>query len=212
MGAFIAGEPYGSYMARYKAEEEDAVNFRYAGKLLNLSCQYRIGNKSLAAKFFSTYGIVVSDAKAAQYLSLYKRKYPGVVKYWDDAIRKAKLNGYAETIAGRRYIIDAWGGRNAWSSESSAINFPVQGFGGDHKVLAIAEIWENYPEALFMLDLHDGLWYGVPEDHGKELLLDMRDHLSNLPYGDIWNAEVPIPLLFDAQFGDSFGNIHEITR
>ncbi len=209
MAADIAGEGYESFNRRYHEGAEDAVNYRYAGKLLNLSCQYRIGSKSLAHKFFTTYGIVVSQSQAAAYLNLYKRRYKGVKEYWDKAIHKARQNGYAETIAGRRYEINNWSSKK-WQSESSAINFPVQGFGADHKSLAIAALFKQFPEAHFMLDLHDGLFYSVPEHNGKELLLAMRDYISNLPYSDIWGAEVPIKLPFDAQLGKSFGDIKEI--
>ncbi|MAE87234.1 MAG: hypothetical protein CMB80_31160, partial [Flammeovirgaceae bacterium] len=54
MAADIAHEDYEDFMTKYRAEDKAAENFRYAGKLLNLSCQYRIGWKSLMEKFFST--------------------------------------------------------------------------------------------------------------------------------------------------------------
>jgi len=211
MGAEIANESYEDFIRDYKAECPTAQNYRYAGKLLNLSCQYRIGANALKDKFFSTYGIIISSAQAYNYLAAYKRRYPGVQQYWSDAIYKAKASGYAETVAGRRFYLDMWSSHK-WMTESSAINFPVQGFGAEHKSLAIGACYEKYPEAVFSLDLHDGLWYSLPDDHGAELLLDMRDYISTLPYAEIWGLDLPVDLPFDAQLGTTFGNIKEIQR
>jgi DNA polymerase I-like protein with 3'-5' exonuclease and polymerase domains len=209
MGAHIAGMPYDSYMAKYKDRDEEAINYRYAGKLLNLSCQYRIGSNAIAKKFFTTYGIVIEQHVAASYLSMYKSRYPGVVQYWEDSIMKGKVNGYAESVSGRRYYLTKWNSMK-WGTESSAVNFPIQGFGADHKELAIAAAYDKFPEADLILDLHDGLWYSVPEVGGEELLLEMRDYISHLPYAEMWNKDIPVNLLFDAQSGPNFLDIKEL--
>jgi len=210
MGAYINGIQYEEFERRRKAEDKDTINYRYAGKLLNLSCQYRIGKNAIASKFFTTYGIVISQAMGASYLRMYKERYPGVPLYWDKAIQKAKQNGYAETIAGRRYQLTDWNSK-AWATESSAINFPIQGFGADHKDVAISSIFKQFPEVIFVLDLHDGLWYYIPDDRPKELLLEMRDYLNTkVDYNQLWDADIPIPLLFDAQLGPNFKNVHEL--
>lgn len=213
MAAFIAGLPYEVFQSRYLEGDSEAENFRYAGKLLNLSCQYRIGWKSLQSKFFTTYSIVIGPEVARQYLALYKRRYPGVVAYWHEAPAKARKRGFAETIAGRRYYIDEWGSKS-WQSESSAINFPVQGFGGDHKVFAIGELGENFPEAIFILDLHDGLFNLLPKGSGKgedkELLLDMKHHLNSVDYSQVWQKDCKLHFPFDEKIGPSFGNLKAI--
>lgn len=209
MAADIAHKPYQEFVSLYESGDAEMENYRYAGKLLNLSCQYRIGHSSLADKFFTTYGIVISKATASYYLSLYKNRYPGVREYWTKAINIGKDLGYAETIGGRRFYLTDWH-THRWATESSAINFRIQGFGGDHKEVAISHLFDKYPEAIFLLDLHDGLWYGLPENSSKELLLDMRDYISNLPYEDIWNKPVPIALPFDAKIGTTFGNVKDL--
>src|SRR5690606_1737074 len=85
MAAYVAGMSYPAFVELYESGDDRAINFRYAGKLLNLSCQYRIGAKSLAYKFFTTYGINISEQMAWRYLSMYKRRYTGVKNYWKTA-------------------------------------------------------------------------------------------------------------------------------
>lgn len=210
MGAEIQGLSYEEFERLRALEDKEVINFRYAGKLLNLSCQYRIGYKALAKKFFTQYDIYLKLSNASRYLRTYKKHYPGIPKYWDDAIRRARINGFAESIGGRRYYIDQWGDKGSWRSEQSAINFPIQGMGGDHKNVAIGMLFKKFPEAIFALDLHDGLWYYLPKPHARELLLDMKSYMNSVNYETIWNKEIPIPLPFDAQLGTSFGSVHEI--
>jgi len=209
MGAAISGDSYEDFVDNFKAQDKETVNNRYAGKLLNLSCQYRISGKALSAKFFSNYQIVISESAGRQYEGMYKKRYPGVPKYWKTAIAKAKELGYAESIGGRRYYIENW--RNMkWGSESSAINFPIQGSGADHKDLAIAYIAAKFPELIFVLDLHDGLWYYIPEDHAEEQAIEARNALNALDFNGIWNVDRVLDFTFDAQLGNNFLDIREL--
>lgn len=210
MTSFISGIPYEELLELLNNDDPEATNYRYAGKLLNLSCQYRIGAKALAYKFFTTYGITITTGQAYNYLNMYKRRYRGVKDYWEDAITRAKANGYAESISGRRFGLKFWSGRTAYPTEQSAINFPIQGSGGDHKNLAISLIARKFPEARFVLDLHDGIWYYLPEDHAQELARDMRDYLNQTNWSKLWNKEILLPLPFDAKIGPSFGEVRNV--
>lgn len=210
MTSFISGIPYETLLDLLIVEDIEATNYRYAGKLLNLSCQYRIGAKALAYKFFTTYGITISKAEAYRYLGMYKSRYPDVKKYWDRAVWEAKDKGYAESIGGRRFHLKFWSGKYEYGTEQSAINFPIQGSGGDHKNAAISILARKFPEASFRLDLHDGIWYYLPIDHAKELALDMRDTLNKTNWSRLWNRDIKLPLPFGAKIGPSFGEVKSI--
>lgn len=210
MASFISAIPYEEMVQRYLEDEAEATNYRYAGKLLNLSCQYRIGAKALQSKFFTEYGIVISKGEAFRYLGMYKSRYPGVKKYWDRAIHLAKDEGYAESIAGRRFKLKFWSGKTEYMTEQSAINFPIQGSGGDHKNAAISIIARKFPEARFTLDLHDGIWYYLPEQHAEELASEMRDQLNKTNWSRLWSRDIKLPLPFGAKIGPSFGEVKPI--
>jgi len=210
MTSFISSIPYEELLELLAAEDPNAVNYRYAGKLLNLSCQYRIGAKALKYKFFTTYGINITKGQAYQYLGMYKRRYPGIRTYWDDAILSAKQLGYAESISGRRYGLKFWGGSAEYMTEQSAINFPIQGSGGDHKNAAISITARKFPEAIFTLDLHDGIWYYLPEKNAKELALDMKNELNRTNWSRLWNRDIKLPLPFGVKIGPTFGEVKSI--
>jgi DNA polymerase-1 len=210
MTSHISGIPYEELLELLERDDPNATNYRYAGKLLNLSCQYRIGAKALAYKFFTTYGIVISKGQAFRYLSLYKSRYKAVKKYWDRAVWDAKDKGYAESIARRRFYLKFWSGRSEYGTEQSAINFPIQGSGGDHKNAAISIMARKFPEAIFTLDLHDGIWYYLPEENAVELAADMRDELNKTNWSRLWDRDIKLPLPFGAKIGPSFGEVRPI--
>jgi DNA polymerase-1 len=210
MTSFISGIPYEELLELVAQEDDEATNYRYAGKLLNLSCQYRIGAKALAYKFFTTYGIHITTGEAYRYLNMYKSRYKGVKKYWDKAIWTAKDKGYAESIAKRRYYLKFWNGRTEYPTEQSAINFPIQGSGGDHKNVAISMIARKFPEAQFVLDLHDGIWYYLPEENAVELAREIRDDLNSTDWSAMWRTDIKLPLPFDAKVGPSFGEVKTV--
>jgi len=197
MSAFISNQHYDDFIEKLKIKDPATVNYRYAGKLLNLSCQYRIGATALKRKFFETYEIIISMLQSKEYLSFYKRRYPGVVQYWNDIVIKSRSLGYTNTFADRRYGLSQWA-NNQWSTESSAINTPIQGSAADHKELTLMLISKQYPEIKFFLDIHDELCFYVPKN--LELVKDIANTIANLTdeYKKYWNIDLPIQLPFDA--------------
>ena len=204
MTAAVYGRPYEEVVEGNKKDIKEIVEERQSGKLLNLSCQYRIGAPSLAEKFFTDYEKDIDVATARRYLSMYKRQYPGVVRYWSDAISMARSKGYAETIAGRRCKIEKFD----WVGESSAINFPIQGSGSDHTEATIAHLNRLYPFMTLVLQLHDGLYYFCPTDKVIQIAHEIESITKTGIYEQIFQKSLPIKFPFDAGYShDSFGKI-----
>ncbi|MGW8177834.1 MAG: DNA polymerase, partial [bacterium] len=207
MTASIYGRPYEEVVNGNRDGVTEIVEERQSGKLLNLSCQYRIGSQSLAEKFFTTYEQDISQGDARRYLALYKRQYPGVVRYWDNAIESARSVGYAKTVGGRRYGIE----RFDWSGESSAINFPIQGGGADHCYATIALINRRRPDLILCLQLHDGLYYFCPLDIIDETVRELKELTRNGIYSKMWKVDLPIDLPYDGSVSyTTFGELREV--
>lgn len=214
MGCQLAGIPYDKFMELKEAGNEQVVGgsgFRYQGKFNNLSNQYRIGAKKQRIQARVQYGMKVDFMTVVDWQNSYHATYPGVRKYWKDAIRRGLELGYAETLGGRRFYLSMWTGDRKWGTESSSINFPIQGTGGDMKELAVAVLTRTYPnEFEYAFDLHDALFGYVDEDMPEERLLDMRQTLDDLPYKEVWGFEPPIPLPWDCQVGPNWGEMREL--
>jgi DNA polymerase I-like protein with 3'-5' exonuclease and polymerase domains len=156
----------------------------------------------------------VDLATAKEWRDTYTATYQGVPMYWQLAIERAQRAGYATTWADRRFGLDRWvKEEDRWATESNAINHPIQGAGADQKELAIAMLYARLPELEFGFDLHDGLFYYVPEDRPGlvELILEAKHLLDNLPYEKMWGWKPSIPLPWDASYGRNWGEMRKVA-
>lgn len=212
-GADLAGISYEKFIELKKAGNEAIVGGggkRYQGKFNNLSNQYRIGVKKQRIQARVQYGMNVDFWTVKDWQTAWHKLYPGVKEYWKSAIRKAKELGYAETLGGRRFYLTHWSGDYKWGTESSAINFPIQGTGADMKELAVAVLTRKAPDFEYAFDLHDALFGYVDADMPDSRLLEMRAILNKLPYEEVWGVKLPIELPWDCQVGPNWGEMREL--
>lgn len=194
------------------AEYARAKQLRQFGKVANLSFSYRVGVEKATVTARVQHGLDVDENFVGKMKRVYLQSYKRVKPYWDSAIAKARKQGYAESLGGRRVQLKGnWAGKYAWSLESTAINFPIQATGADQKYLAIAMLKPLMQKhgVLFAWELHDGLYFFVPEHNWEMTVAEMFAVLQRLPYKKAWDFESPIPLPFDCKVGDSWGHMDE---
>jgi DNA polymerase I-like protein with 3'-5' exonuclease and polymerase domains len=105
-----------------------------------------------------------------------------------------------------------WGGSTGWSLESTAINYPIQGTGADQKYLALAVLrpYMVREGIYFAWELHDGLYFYVPEKKAAKAQADIKCLLDNLPYKKAWGFAPPVPMPWDCKVGESWGQLKEV--
>ena len=197
------------------AEYARARQFRQLGKVGNLSCQYRTSANTLMRVARVAHGVDLSEQMSQSIVATYRTTYTQVPQYWKDQIYRGKLQGYVETMAGRRIHLgtgDTWPAELKWGLESTTINFPIQGTGADQKYLALLVARNYLPKVggRFYFELHDGLFFVVPKQHTQRALHDMHHLLSNLPYEKAWGVKLPIQFPVDAKVGPSWGELKEV--
>ena len=142
----------------------------------------------------------------------YRSTYKGVPRYWDKQIAKGQRLGYAETLAGRRVEVKGdWsrGSKTKWALESTMINFPVQSISADQKYLALACLKNVLSEfdAHFLMDMHDGLSFTVPDANVEKFIITCKKILDTLPYAEAWGYTPSVPLPWDCSYGPSWGQL-----
>lgn len=215
MGASIVGEDYRTLISKFKAEDKDAEQTRYLGKVANLSLQYRTFPKTFRKVARVQYNIPMELPTAQRIHATYKQTYRDVPRYWENQIRKTRGLGYVETLAGRRVnVVGNWEGSMSWKMESTSLNYPVQGTGGDQKYLAMRVLKDYLPTigAYFAWDLHDGIFMYVPEAMVDRAAVEIRHLLDNLPYPAAWGFTPDIPLPWDVKLGWSWGTLKEVKH
>lgn len=212
MGAEIASKDYRQLIASVKSGDETAGEDRRLGKVANLSLQYRTSARKLMSVARVQYHMDMKLPMATRVHQTYPRVYRQVPVYWAAQIAATKRNGYVETFAGRRVVVRGdWGGNFGWSMGSTAINYRIQGTGGDQKYLALAVLQDYIVRygIRFAWDMHDGLYFYVPDQHVERAAVEMKIILDNLPYQKAWAFTPPVPLPWDCKVGGSWGSLKE---
>lgn len=215
MGAKIAHMEYEELLARKAAGDKSVDPIRQLGKVANLSCGYRTSAGKLRTVARVQYNLPMDLVESKHIWGMYRQTYPGVPKYWSTQIAHVKRCGYAETFAGRRVAVTGdWGGTLGWSLESTAINYRIQGTGADQKYLALAVLrpYMTKHNILFAWELHDGLYFFVPDAVVERSIAHMRYLLNNLPYKKAWGYTPRIPLPWDCKVGKTWGNLKEVKE
>ena len=191
--------------------DKKAKEIRNLGKFANLSLQYRIGVDTIRVRALTQYNLALTYSRAESIKSTYIKTYAGVPKYWKAAIKLAAEKGYAETRGGRRIVLN---NLNKYEQQQTAINFPIQGTGGDMKELAIAVLRTEFNDDVYYgWDLHDALFlYVRDDDRALETVKRIRNKLGNLPYQMAWGWTPLVALPWDAKIGKSWGTLKGVEK
>jgi DNA polymerase-1 len=134
-------------------------------------------NRAKTANFGIIYGISafglsqrmrIPRSEARELIDGYFETYPGVRAYMNDCIRKAREQGFVETMFGRRRYLPDILSRNSvvrGNAERNAINSPIQGSAADVIKIAMVGIHEEFQskalKSNMILQVHDELNFDV---------------------------------------------------
>ena len=152
--------------------------------------------KAKAVNFGIVYGISAftlgndlktAKAEAQEYINKYFEKYSAVKNYLDNAIKKAKDNGYAETLFGRKRFLSELKSKNfavRAFGERVALNMPIQGTAADLIKMAMVKVSDQLkkecPAAEILLQVHDELLISAPEDQAGKAEKILREAMQNV--------------------------------
>jgi len=164
--AFAAGEDIHRHTAAEifdVALEDVSTEQRRSAKAINFGLIYGMSAHGLSKQ------LGIERHQAADYMATYFERYPGVKNYMDSTRDQAKLDGYVETLFGRRlYLpeINASNGMRRQYAERTAINAPMQGTAADIIKRAMidiaAELTATNSDIRMIMQVHDELVFEVP--------------------------------------------------
>lgn len=145
---------------------------------------------------------------AAEYMTMYFAKYPGVKDYMETIKQSARDLGYIETLFGRRlYLrdINAGNGIRRQAAERAAINAPVQGTAADIMKIAMINMHQGLKikklDAKMTLQVHDELIIESPPGETKEVVDLLKKSMSEA-------ARLKVPLEVDVGIGNNWDQAH----
>jgi DNA polymerase-1 len=184
----------------YHIPLEDVVkDQRRDAKVVNFGVLYGMSPHGLSA------ATGMSFAEAKTFIDEYFRLRAPIRKYIDETIRKAKEEGYVETLFGRRRPTPDTKSSNFMvrqGAERAAANMPIQGTEADLMKMAMLEVdkkLDGLGEQL--LQIHDSILVECPE-HNAEAVSKLLVETMEQVY-----PELGVRLKVDVGVGKNWGEV-----
>ena len=173
-------------------------NMRRIAKAVNFGIIYGISGFGLSEN------IGVSTKEAKEFINNYLETYPGIKKYMDDTIAKAKEVGYVRTLFNRKRIIPELNNKNYMirsAGERIALNTPIQGTSADIIKKAMIEVDKKFKEnnikSKMILQVHDELIFDTLKEE-KEKVCEIIESVMDADYS------ISVPLEIDIESGEDW--------
>ena len=175
---------------------------RRVAKVINFGLIYGMSAFGLARQ------LDLERSAAQSYIERYFARYPGVAKYMESTRNTAKMNGYVETVFGRRLwlpeIRAAQVGRRQ-GAERAAINAPMQGTAADLIKLAMIAVqgWIDREklQTKLVMQVHDELVLEVPDDELVRVRVELPPLMTQV-------AKLRVPLVVEVGVGANWDQAH----
>ncbi|HXH19829.1 MAG TPA: DNA polymerase I [Chitinophagales bacterium] len=138
---------------------------RSNAKMVNFGLMYGMSAFGLAQR------TGMARKEAGEIIKQYFTQFPGIKRFMDESIAKARTLGYAETIMGRRRYLPDINSKNftvRGFAERNAINMPIQGSAADMIKIAMIKVHREFEnknlQSKMILQIHDELLFDVKKD------------------------------------------------
>lgn len=171
---------------------------RRHAKAVNFGIVYGISDYGLSKN------LGISRKQAKTFIENYFEQYPQIKNYMDEAIKKARENGYAETIMHRRRYLPDIHSKNfnvRSFAERTAINSPIQGSAADIIKIAMINMQKKLDElhlkTKMVLQVHDELIFDVPKDELDTIKKIVPEVMQSA-------VKLDVPLIADSNWGHNW--------
>lgn len=205
VAAFHSGEDIHAQTARriFGVPEGESVTSdqRRQAKTINFAVVYGASAFRVAAE------LGVLQATASELMKAYLALYPGVRAYLETVIEDARVNGYVQTLSGRRRYVPDINSRVfqfRQAAEREAANMPVQGTSADIIKRAMLRVDKALKEsglaAQMVLQVHDELLFECPADEVKRLAPLVREAMEGA-------FPLDVPLKVEVKSGENWWEV-----
>jgi DNA polymerase-1 len=179
---------------------------RRRAKAINFGIIYGISAFGLAAQ------LGIPRGEAAEYISTYFKRFPGILDYMEETKAFVHANGYVTTIFGRRAHYPDVNTKNPNMRafyERAAINAPIQGSAADILRRAMLRMEERLAAstlaAKMLLQVHDELIFEVPDAEVDKTIPLIREVMETAAEPAV---TLSVPLQVDARAADNWDEAH----
>jgi DNA polymerase-1 len=178
-------------------------DMRRQAKEVNFGVLYGMGEFGLAQR------LGISMKRAKDFIAQYFANFPRVKEYIDEVHEAARVNGYVETMMGRRRLLPEINAKNfqiRQNAQRIAINTPIQGSAADLMKRAMIAIYymlkEKNFQARMLMQVHDELVFEAPENEVERLAERVKTVMGGA-------MDLVVPLDVDVAWGSNWLEAHE---
>ncbi len=191
-----AREVFGALSAVPEAEQ------RRVSKMINYALLYG------KTAFTLSKDIGIPKKQAEVFIETYFARYPGVQRFIDETVARARETGTVRTLLGRLRRLPDLQAKNfqiRMEAERQARNTPVQGSAADLIKKAMidldAALRQRRMSSRLILQIHDELLLEVPEGEADEARALVVERMENA-------FQLDVPLVVDARLGHNWAEAH----
>lgn len=179
---------------------------RMIGKTINFGIIYGMSSYGMSQ------GLTIPVEEAQAFIDTFYVTYPKIRTYYDNYIKQGQINGFVETLLGRRRYVFEYPKQKFIDSSMKRVlmNYPIQGTAADLMKMAMIridkEILSEDKDIKMLLQIHDDLVFEVPdvkEDIDK-LVKKIKDIMCNV-------YPLVVPVEVDAKIGKRWGEMEKYT-
>lgn len=208
----VSGHTYETWN---ELSKEERKLLRYRAKAVNFGFCYEMGANKFQRYAKTDYGIDLTPEEAKHYYDTYHSLYKHIKKW--HAKRKIELsqNGFVTSLHGSVRRLSSVYSNDKFirsQAERQAINTPIQCFGSDLGVAAIARIARQVDHDIIspVAFIHDDIILRVKDGYEEEAVNMLLWVLNNPPLKTLFDLEPPIPIIAEPDVGVSLGEMYEL--
>lgn len=200
----------------YKLPKETRDLKRFQAKAVNFGFLYGMGWRKFITYAKTEYGIEFTEEEAQNIRTAFFKLYRNL-KPWHNQVEEfVKQHGFVRTFDGRvRHLPSVWSPDDGISHSAirQAINSPVQAFGSDLGLMAVALINDNVSRDLVrpIGFIHDAIVCIAPEAKAKEAAAAIKYWMEHIPLEQWFGFKPPIPIIAEAEVGKNLSSMIEIS-
>jgi DNA polymerase I len=178
-------------------------DIRRKAKAINFGVIYGISGFGLARN------LRIPRAEAQGFIDRYFERFPGIKEYMSDTVKFAQVNGYVQTLFGRKIHTPEINskGPSAGFAKRAAINAPIQGTAAD----VIRRAMIRMPKAIagldakMLLQVHDELLFEVAETEADRLIPIAKETMEQASHPAV---SLNVHLAVEAGKGKNWAEAH----
>ena len=185
-----------------KTLDEVTSEERRRAKTANFGIIYGISAFGLSQR------LEIPRKEAKEIIDGYFASYPGVKKYMDNVVEKAKEEGFVSTIFGRRRYLNDIASHNVIArglAERNAVNAPIQGSAADIMKIAMINVHRRFAaegiRSRVILQVHDELVVDMLRSEQERVTAIVTECMESA-------AQLKVRLIADAGVGGNWLEAH----